>query len=78
MQGLPDAQTPENVLTLIDTLQTQLLKSAERLGQVETQCADQTGGRSQNTTVNITVVTTQYSSQSNTHVCTLLRWPKCL
>ena len=43
VQGLPDAQTPENVLTLIDSLQTQLLKSAERLGQVESQCADQAG-----------------------------------
>ena len=43
MQGLPDAQNPENVLTLLDNLQTQLLKSAERLGQVENQCAEQTG-----------------------------------
>lgn len=43
-QGLPDAQTPENVLTLIDDLQTQLLRSAEHLGQVETQCAEQAGG----------------------------------
>ena len=44
MQGLPDAHTPESVLALIDNLQTQLLKSAECLGQVETQCAEQTGG----------------------------------
>ena len=44
MQGLPDAQTPENVLTLIDDLQTQLLESAERLGRIETHCAEQTGG----------------------------------
>ena len=42
MQELPDAQAPENVLTLIDNLQSQLLKSAERIGQVETQCAEQT------------------------------------
>ncbi|KAL3148911.1 hypothetical protein ABBQ32_001779 [Trebouxia sp. C0010 RCD-2024] len=43
LQGLPDAQTPENVLRLIDSLQTQLLESAERLGQVESQCAEQAG-----------------------------------
>lgn len=43
MQGLPDAQAPENVLTLIDDLQTQLLKSAEHLGQIEIKFAEQTG-----------------------------------
>lgn len=43
MQGLPDAQAPENVLTLIDDLQTRLLKSAEHLGQIETKFAEQTG-----------------------------------
>lgn len=45
IQGLPDAQTPENVLDLLDSLQTQLLKSTERLGELEGQHAEQTGER---------------------------------
>ena len=42
IQGLPDAQTPENVLDLLDSLQTQLLKSTERLGELAGQHAEQT------------------------------------
>ena len=43
MQGLPDAVSPESVLTLVDTLQTQALQTAEQLGQKDSELASLKG-----------------------------------
>ena len=43
LQGLPDAVSPESVLTLVDTLQTQALKTAEQLGQKDSELASLKG-----------------------------------
>ncbi|KAA6425687.1 MAG: hypothetical protein FRX49_04584 [Trebouxia sp. A1-2] len=43
LQGLSGAETPENVLILLESLQTQILKSTELLGQKENQLAKQAG-----------------------------------
>lgn len=44
LQGFQDAQTPESVLSLVDSLHVQAVKSAELLGEKERQLAAQKGG----------------------------------
>ena len=43
LQGLPDAETPENVLSLVETLQVQAVQSAEALGEKDSQLAAHSG-----------------------------------
>ena len=43
LQGFPDADTPESVLSLVDSLQMQAVQSTEKLGHKEEQLAAQSG-----------------------------------
>jgi len=56
VQGLPDAEAPENVLSLIDSLQTQALKSAEQMGERESQLATQKGKHLSHHSYNLAVL----------------------
>lgn len=43
LQGLPDAVSPESVLSLVDRLQTEALEAAESLGQKDSELASLKG-----------------------------------
>lgn len=66
MQGLPDAVSPESVLTLVDTLQTQALQTAEQLGQKDSELASLKG-------INLKQQAFKYRQRTN--LCLVESWP---